>query len=146
MINDVISGVCKVIREEFGQDYAIYTEQTEQAARPCFYVYLAEDEITRLVGRRYDIKHSIGITYVPEEGDSPREEIHDVALRLMDVLEYIDLDGPTEGTNIKSSVIYDEVPFLSCSVDYKYTIYKKPKEEETLMKKLKQEQRVKGGE
>ena len=137
MINEVVSGVCKKIREEFGDEYGIFTQQTEQAVKPCFYVFVTNEEITPILGKRYNWQHTIGVTYLPGDEADSREEINNVAFRLMDILEYIDWDGPIRGSEISAKVVYKETVFLEVSVRYAYTVYKQS-DEYYMMNKLKQ--------
>jgi hypothetical protein len=60
-------------------------------------------------------------------------------LPLLDVLEYIDVDGPIRGKNISGELLSDEAGmYLSVNVTYEYTV-RKQSEESIKMDEMKQE-------
>lgn len=146
MINEAVSAVCKRLSEEFGEDYRIYTEQVVQGCEePCFFVSITKEEITPIVGKRYNLKHSVNVVYSPAQGDNQREDIYDKLLILLDILEYVDIDGPTMGENLRGEVAFDDAGiYLSVNAEYQYTIYKNKNDENVLMGELKQEVDING--
>jgi hypothetical protein len=140
LTNEVVSGVVKCIADEFGDDYKIYTEMVEQGFKePCFFVAVAGESITPIVGKRYNLSHNIEVIYSPEKGEQ-RDDIYNVMLPLLDALEYIDVDGPVMGKNISGEILSDEAGmYLSVSVTYEYTVYKQRNDNTVFMGELKQE-------
>lgn len=139
MTNEIISGVCRVIADNFGEDCKIYTELVEQGfEEPCFFVAVTGESVTPIVGKRYNLSHSVNVIYSPRR-EEQRDDIYNVMLPLLDVLEYIDVDGPIRGKNISGELLSDEAGmYLSVNVTYEYTV-RKQSEESIKMDEMKQE-------
>lgn len=145
MTNTIIDGVCKRLAEEFGEGYRVYTENVEQGfTEPCFFVSATSVQMTPILCRgttgRYSRKQGVNVTFYPEQGDDVRNEVYSVAERLIDVLEYIDADGLTRGTEIRGEFIGESPEMIaSINVAYEFTVYKQNAEEAVKMGELKQE-------
>lgn len=105
MINDIIGGIAKALHAEFGS-IPVWAEQQKQGfEEPCFYVYCTEPTSRVFLGKRYFKQHPLCVTYFPSRSNAQREECNDVAQRLFDCLEYIELeDGKIMGTNMKYAI------------------------------------------
>lgn len=119
MINDIIKGVAKAIRNEFG-DLRIYTEEIKQGLKePCFFISTLNPQMKQMLGKRYIIGCQVMVQYITEGG---KAECNDVAMRLFEVLELITVSGDlARGKNMSYEVSNG---VLSFSVSYDIFVYK----------------------
>ena len=119
MINDIIKGVAKAIRNEFG-DLRIYTEELKQGLKePCFFISPLNPQIKQVMGKRYIISCQVMVQYITEGG---KAECNEVAMRLFEVLELITVSGDlARGKNMSYEVSNG---VLSFSVSYDIFVYK----------------------
>lgn len=142
MTSGIIDGVCKRLSEEFGENYKIYTESVEQGfTEPCFFVSATSVEMTKMLGNiergRYNRKQGVNVVFYPKQGDDVRNEVYSAAERVMDVLEYIEFDGLTRGSEIACEFVGDSPDiFASVNVMYEFTVYKQSGEDTALMETL----------
>lgn len=93
MINSIVDAICLALREEFGSDYQIHSEQVEQGLRePCFFISCLSPTKNLFLGKRYFRKNLFCIQYFPETKQK-KAECNMVVERLSDCLEYITVDG-----------------------------------------------------
>lgn len=120
MINDIVKGIGKAIRDEFESDYNIHTEEVKQGLKePCFFIYVLNPQYEQVLGKRYLISCNCMVQYITEGG---REECNNVAERLFDCLELIIVSGDiVRGTNMSYEVV-DGI--LNFNVSYKIYVYK----------------------
>lgn len=150
MTNTIIDGVCKRLSDEFGEGYRVYTENVEQGfTEPCFFVSATSVQMTPILCRgttgRYDRRQGINVTFYPKQDGDLRNEVYGVTERLIDVLEYIDADGPARGTEIIGEFIGDSPEIIgSVNIIYEFTVYKQNAEDTVKMGELKQEVDVNG--
>lgn len=89
MINDIVNGVSKCLRDEFGDEFKIYVENVEQGLHePCFYVKIVNNTIDRLVGERYLLNVKFDVMYFPRKLRT-NHDVGDVSERLHYVLKCI---------------------------------------------------------
>lgn len=126
MINSIISGISVSIFEEFGKGYEIYTEKIEQGLNePCFLISSLSQSSKQFFSSRYKKDNLFSIQYFPST-DEIKAECNDVAERLNNCLEWINVDGDLiRGTNINSQMTDD---VLHASVTYNYFAVSKPKD------------------
>jgi hypothetical protein len=94
MVSEIIKGIAVGIKNEFGDDSTIYTEQVEQGFKtPCFFIEAKSPERKKISIKRYcDIYH-FDICYFPSMG-MKNSKCHGVGMRLFDAMEKITLlDG-----------------------------------------------------
>lgn len=141
MINKIIDGISVAISSKFGDPYEIYTESIEQGLKePCFSIVCLNPNIEQVLGKRYFRQNQFCIHYFPSS-DEKAYECHDIAEKLMDVLELITVDGDLcRGTDMGYQVIDDVLSFM---VNYDMFIYKEL-ESKTMMETVKQEVNAKG--
>ena len=120
MINDIVKGIGKAIRDEFGSDYNIHTEEVKQGLKePCFFISVLNPQYEQVLGKRYLISCNCMVQYITEGG---REECNNVAERLFDCLELIIVSGDiVRGTDMSFEVV-DGI--LNFNVSYKIYVYK----------------------
>lgn len=124
-VNMVRHAVIEKIHSFF-PTYKKYGEEIVQGFQaPCFFIKLFPVENTQVMGRRYTRQHVFNVHYFPVT-DYANDEMHDMAERLYEILEYI---APTtaliRGTKMKHE-IHDNV--LHFFVEYKFDVYKTIKE------------------
>ena len=120
MINDIIKGVAKAIRNEFGENCRIYTDEVKQGLKePCFFISTLNPQMKQVFGKRYIISCQIMVQYITEGG---KAECNDVAMRLFEVLELITVSGDLVRGKNMSYEVSDGV--LSFSVSYDIFVYK----------------------
>ncbi len=120
MINDIIKGVAKAIRNEFGENCRIYTDEVKQGLKePCFFISTLNPQMKQVMGKRYIISCQVMVQYITEGGKS---ECNDVAMRLFEVLELITVSGDLARGKNMSYEVNDGV--LSFSVSYDIFVYK----------------------
>jgi hypothetical protein len=97
--------VCKALSEEFGEEVRIYTERVEQGfTRPALFVEVVKAESELFRGDRYYLQTELNVSYYPQR-QGRNEDMCDVALRLGEALELIELDGePLRRTSASQSI------------------------------------------
>lgn len=119
MINDIIKGVAKAIRNEF-DDLRIYTEELKQGLKePCFFISTLNPQMKQVLGKRYIISCQVMVQYITEGG---KAECNDVAMRLFDVLELITVSGDLVRGKNMSYEVSDGI--LSFNISYDIFVYK----------------------
>jgi hypothetical protein len=94
MLDKIIDGICKKLRETFGEQVKIYTEPVKQGlSEPCFFIQLVNPSSVQLLGRRYLRENLFCIQYFPENTDETNAECLAVLDELYSALEYIGFDG-----------------------------------------------------
>ena len=113
MINKIIDGICIEINHVFGDGYEIYTESVEQGFQePCFSILCLNPTINQKLGKRQFRINQFCIHYFPKSNDA-RNECIEVAERLIDTLEYINVDGDlTRGNGMRYEIIDDVLSFF----------------------------------
>jgi hypothetical protein len=120
MINDIIKGVAKAIRNEFGEDSRIYTEEIKQGLKePCFFISALNPQMKQVLGKRYLISCQVMVQYITEEG---KAECNDIAMRLFELLELITVSGDLVRGKNMSYEVSDGI--LSFNVSYDIFVYK----------------------
>ena len=141
-LNNVTDGIVAALNTEFGDSYEIYTEDVQQyLTEPCFSIVLVRPSQKQFLGKRYIRKHFFCIHYFPQSKDEAKYECNDVSDRLMDCLEYIEVDGDVvRGTEMESNV---EDGVLNFFVNYNMFVTKEA-EGEPAMETIAHETQVKG--
>lgn len=105
MINKIISAISEALYLEFGDAYDIYTESIEQGLQePCFSIVCLNPSTEQFFGKRYFKQNQFCIHYFPFT-ENKNKECFDVLDRLMDCLEYTNLQGNvTRGSKMKGEV------------------------------------------
>ena len=137
MINSIIDGVSEAIFNEFGEEYAIYTESVEQGLKtPCFFILSAGSGLKQYLGKRYTSANKIIVQYKPN--GLINDECNTVMQRLFKCLEYITVDGDlVRGLNLTGERTED---VLYTNVDYDMFVYVDT-DAENVMEALKIQQR-----
>jgi hypothetical protein len=90
MINDIIDGISVKLNGEFGDAYAIHSEDIKQdLIEPCFFIAFLNADQTQRLGKRYFKRHLFDIHYFPSSTTARNSEINGVSERLYEALEYI---------------------------------------------------------
>ena len=136
MINEILMGIAKALRDEFGESLNIYLNEVEQGLiEPCFFIMVLNPDVKQVLGRRYVLNCPVSVQFISGED---REVINDTGSRLFNCLELISVSGDlARGRNMEYSVNED---ILTFTVTYNIYFYKKQKKES--MESLKQETEV----
>nr|WP_236871279.1 hypothetical protein [Brevibacillus laterosporus] len=137
-INDVRRAVMTALKRAFPSS-TIYGEQLPQGFKePCFFVLMLEGSQDKELDRRYKRFHPFDIHYFT----SLNSERYEVAEKLADVLELIDLQGkPIRGIKMRHTIVDDVLHFF---VDYNFHVVR-PKPVVPTMQKVKIEGGLKDG-
>ena len=136
MINEILKGIAKALRDEFGESFNIYLNEVEQGLiEPCFFIMVLNPDVKQVLGRRYVLNCPVSVQFISEED---REALNAQGSRLFNCLELISVSGDlARGRNMSYSINED---ILTFTVTYNIYFYKKQSEE--FMEKLKQETEV----
>lgn len=107
MINDIINGISVKLNEVFGSKCKIYKENIKQGlVEPCFNIVVLEPTQSAKLPSRYFRSYPFDIHYFPESSDKPKEEMYEVAEKLLIGLEYITvLDNFCRGTKMRYELV-----------------------------------------
>ena len=114
MIKQIIDGICIAINHVFGDSYEIYTESVEQGFQePCFSILCLNPTINQKLGKRQFRINQFCIHYFPKSTNDARNECIEVAERLIDTLEYINVDDDlTRGNGMHYEIIDGVLSFF----------------------------------
>lgn len=137
MINEIINQMSQVLKEEFGEQSAIYMEEIEEGLEiPCFLITLLNPVQKPFPGKRYYQKYPFCIQYISKKNS--RLESNVIYEQLVDCLEWIEVKGDLlHGSKIKSSYADGRLKFY---ISYNFFVYRKEKKEER-MEQIKINQR-----
>lgn len=119
MLEQIIDGISIGLDAEFGSDYKIYSDcdVTQGLIEPCFFIAVLNAVQESPTIGTYSHEYPFDISYFPlKTGDNV--EMHNVGLRLFEILEFINLPNgdKVKGNNLSYSIV-DSV--LHFKVDYK---------------------------
>ena len=136
LINEILKGLAKALRDEFGESFNIYLSEVEQGLiEPCFFIMVLNPDVKQVLGRRYVLNCPVSVQFISGED---REVINAQGSRLFNCLELISVSGDlARGRNMSYSI---NEGILTFTVTYNIYFYKKQSEE--FMEKLKQETEV----
>lgn len=121
MIQSIIEGISGAIYEEFGGEFAIYSEDVKQGLKePCFIISCVRTGHIPEMRRGYTQNNLFWVQYIPQENGREKAECCAAAERLERCLEYITVGGDlVRGVDIHHETT-DGV--LTFSVTYKVRI------------------------
>lgn len=126
--------VMNKLKTTFG--WKVYGKNRQGLTEPCFIVLLLNAAHERIQGRRYQQSHSFDVHYF----SATNEDFMAVANKLLDVLEWVEIDGMKfRGTGMNYEVIDDVLHFYA---DYNYHVMRS-KDPGIKMGQLEQEGRLK---
>lgn len=128
MINAIINAVSIALNDEFGDDYAIYSEEVQQGLKePCFFISCINKSNELFLGRRYFREHMFVVHYFPCNTLNVNEEFNDVAERLYLCLEWLTVDDDLiRGTKMRAETVDGIMHFF---VNYDVFVYKNSEQE-----------------
>ena len=134
MIQDIVNGIAKALRNEFGAGYPIYQHQVRQGLRtPSFLVLLVAPLRTRQQARLWKQEHTFDVLYFPRDEDDGGA-LYGVMDRMLGCLELIPYgDGFLRGTG-RSAQVQDGVVHVTVH----YTAWLRELPEEANMEELEQ--------
>ncbi|MBS4961048.1 MAG: hypothetical protein KHZ62_09605 [Clostridiales bacterium] len=114
MSNEIMLGIAKALRTEFGTKYKIYTEQVKQGfEEPCFFILELEDSFTPYIGYRGKYTALFDIHYFPDSRFIKNQEMQNVASRLYGCMRFIDSPvGKLRGMSMHSEITEDTLHFM----------------------------------
>lgn len=105
--NNIIDAICITINNEFGDDYTIYTESIKQGfEEPCFFIHNFSSTNNLFLGNRYFRESQFCINYFPSDPNGKNTECNDVAERLYECLDWLDVgDNLLRGIGLKHDIL-----------------------------------------
>lgn len=141
MVNDIITGISKKLRDTFGGGYKINIDEKRQGfTAPCFFIVFLTSSQELVVRNRYYRTYSFDIQYFPESQSGITRECNEVADKLLMVMEYINLSNDLIRGTKMSAEEHDDV--LHFFVDYDVFVFQ-VLDEVPKMQILKQTQNLK---
>ena len=136
LINEILKGIAKALRDEFGESLNIYLNEVEQGLiEPCFFISVLNPDVKQVLGRRYVLNCPVSVQFISGED---REVVNNTGSRLFNCLELISVSGDlVRGRNMSYNINED---ILTFTVTYNIYFYNKQKKES--MESLKQETEV----
>lgn len=143
MLVSIINGIVHKLFDQYGEDYAIYTDFVEQDFNePCFYIHVVDSSSNRELYNRYKRSYSFDIVYFPKK-ENCIDELGEISEQLYLELEMISVDGNlVTGTEMKHHIQDGVLHFL---VDYRLMIEKIEQKESEMMMELEWKGRIKDG-
>lgn len=120
MINKLLDGLINVLYKEFGEDYTYYPNDVEQTFLcPAFKPVFINPSVNLIRPPRYKVEAPCVIHYYPLV-DGDKKEINEVANRLFNSVEYVDMgDQLVRGVEMSYSTQDDVLLF---SITYKFVV------------------------
>ena len=115
-IQNLIDSIAEALFQEFGSDYAIYTEKVEQGLEDdCFLIRCLNPTKNQYLGRCYKRTNQFAIQYISSTVDA-NEECISILERLYECLEYVILHE----TSIRGTELHGEINdgVLTFTVNY----------------------------
>lgn len=138
-VNNVLDGVILKLSQSF-PSATIYAEEIKQGLiEPCFFVKLFPVAQDKEFGRRYKRYHTFDVHYFPLSKEDANAEMHGVAEKLYDTLEWI--SGPHHGLKMNHEIVDGVLHFF---VSYDFHVMR-PKQDYPKMKTLTEEGFIKNG-
>jgi len=105
--NDIIDAICITINNVFGDEYTIYTESIKQGfEEPCFFIHNFSSTNNLFLGNRYFRESQFCINYFPSDPNGKNTECNDVAERLYECLDWLDVgDNLLRGIGLKHDIL-----------------------------------------
>ncbi len=143
MIQSIIEGISSAIYEEFGGEFAIYSEEVKQGLKePCFIISCVRTGRIPEMRRGYTQNNLFWVQYIPKENGREKAECCAAAERLERCLEYITVGGDlVRGVDIHHET-NDGV--LTFSVTYKVRVVEQYEQSEAEMEALQKSVNLKG--
>ena len=106
LINEILKGIAKALRDEFGESLNIYLNEVEQGLiEPCFFISVLNPDVKQVLGRRYVLNCPVSVQFISGEN---REVINAQGSRLFNCLELISVSGDlARGRNMSYSINED---------------------------------------
>ena len=112
MLNETIDGISVKLNETFGGEYTIYKENVPQDLHePAFIITHLITLNSAKLPNRYLRKQTFNIKYFPKDKYNAKNEMYDVAEKMLIALEYINLshnenfDNLCRGTKMRYEVV-----------------------------------------
>jgi len=114
MVNDIIIGISEKLKESYGDECEIYTEQVAQGLKgPTFSISSVNSEEKPMLGARHLRMNSFSVKYYPKSNASPKAECNIVSDDLFLALQYITVGGDLmQGTNMNSQFVDGVLEFM----------------------------------
>lgn len=107
MINEIIEAIRTTLSAEFGDHYEIHMEEIQQdLTRPYFFISCINPTSRLFLGNRDFRENMFCLQYFPEQKGHDKRECYDVAERLFQCLESVDVGGTlVKGTKRKCEFV-----------------------------------------
>lgn len=139
MINDICIGIHQALSSHF-PGVNIYKEEMEQGfEKPCFFVKIVKDDISKELHQRYRRNVFFDIRYFSDKVKA-NEDCHDMANQLYEVLDYIQAGSSLLRSRNKGYEIVDKILHFFLVFDMRMF---KTQPQIPYMKILKEEAKIK---
>ncbi len=119
MLNETIDAIAIKLHETFGEGYTLYKEDVPQhLCEPAFIITHLITLSSAKLPNRYLRKQTFNIQYFPEDKNNSKNEMYDVAEKMLIALEYINLshnenfDNLCRGTKMRYEIVNDVLHFF----------------------------------
>lgn len=129
MINQVVDGIVNALYDTFGNEYARYTEDTEQINEPCFIIRCIDAANSRIINNRFRRTHQCMVQYFCDSAEK-YYTCDEMTTQLYDALEYIVVDDCLTMASSMDATVVDGV--LNFEVSYDFDVIKQAEQEEPM--------------
>lgn len=113
MITDIIHGVAAKLHQDFGDGYAIYTENIPQGFKePCFSIQHIQSDTAAKLPNRHLRRNAFDVHFFPKPGTDEKAQMYRMAECLFLSLEYINvrdnsnmLDNLVRGSKMRYEIV-----------------------------------------
>lgn len=113
-MNDIVTGISQKLDSEFGERYIIYSEGIKQdLEEPCFFIDVLTSNQEKQMRRAYKKTIDCDIHYFSDKEDNINSDCLEIAGKLYQALEYIEVYGQKyRALKMKHEVVDDVLHFM----------------------------------
>lgn len=107
MITDIIHGMAAKLHQDYGDTYAIYTENIPQGFKePCFSIQHIQSDTAAKLPNRHLRRNAFDVHFFPKPGADEKAQMYRMAECLFLSLEYINvLDNLVRGSKMRYEIV-----------------------------------------
>ena len=107
MITDIIHGMAAKLHQDYGDGYAIYTENIPQGFKePCFSIQHIQSDTAAKLPNRHLRRNAFDVHFFPKPGTDEKAQMYRMAECLFLSLEYINvLDNLVRGSKMRYEIV-----------------------------------------
>lgn len=113
-MNDIVTGISQKLDSEFGETYTIYSEGIKQdLEEPCFFIDVLASNQEKQMRRAYKKTIDFDIHYFSDKEDNINSDCLEIADKLYQALEYIEVYGQKyRALKMKHEVVDNVLHFM----------------------------------